>query len=186
MTDHSDRLAEMQDAYDGAEAKTSGGSVPDGDYDGLIERFDFWEKEGGGPLKLITEISIQDGGDYDGLSAPSVWHELEDPDRIAWTKGYLEMLGLEGVDLAQLPAALEPLAGTTQVSIRVVTTDKGEKKYRNTYVNEVTGTTEGISSGEKAKSKAKAKSKSKSKAKAAEPDDFEGDGAGGDDDDIPF
>jgi hypothetical protein len=165
MTDHAERLANMQDEYDDAEAKTSGGGVPDGDYEGQIERFDFWEKEGGGPLKLITEISVQDGGEFDGLSAPSVWHELEDPDRIAWTKGYLEMLGLQGVNLAELAEALEPLAGTTRVSIRVVTTDKGEKKYRNTYVNEVVGTVDGISSpGEEP---------------AAE-------GASGDDDDIPF
>lgn len=147
MTDYADRLAKMQDEYDAAEAATSGGAVPDGDYEGQIERFDFWEKEGGGPLKLITEISVQDGGEFDGLSAPSVWHELEDPDRIKWTKGYLEMLGLQGVNLAELPEALEPLAGTTRVSIRVVTTDKGEKKYRNTYVNEIIGRAEGISSG---------------------------------------
>jgi len=175
MTDHSDRLAEMQDAYDGVEAKTSGGAVPDGDYEGLIERFDFWEAEGGGPLKLITEISVQDGGDYDGLSAPSVWHELEDPDRIAWTKGYLEMLGLEGVNLAELPAALEPLAGTAQVAIRVVTTEKGEKKYRNTYVNEVIGH-EGVSS------------RSEDGAEESAGGDFESaaEGASGDDDDIPF
>jgi hypothetical protein len=146
MTDYAERLAEMQDAYDEAEAKTSGGSVPDGDYEGQIERFDFWEKEGGGPLKLITEISITEG-EYMGLSAPSVWHELEDPDRIAWTKGYLEMLGLEGVNLADLPAALEPLCGVARVSIRVTTTDKGEKKYRNTYVNELLGEGEAWTGG---------------------------------------
>lgn len=138
MTDYADRLAEMQDTYDGAEAKTSGGAVPDGDYEGQIERFDFWEKEGGGPLKLITEISITEG-EHMGLSAPSVWHELEDPDRIAWTKGYLEMLGLEGINLAELPQALEPLCGKARVAIRVTTTDKGDKKYRNTYVNELLG-----------------------------------------------
>lgn len=145
MTDYAERLAEMQDVYDDAEAKTSGGAVPDGDYEGQIERFDFWEKEGGGPLKLITEISVTEG-EYMGLSAPSVWHELEDPDRIAWTKGYLEMLGLEGVNLADLPQALEPLCGVARVSIRVTTTDKGDKKYRNTYVNELLGEGESWSS----------------------------------------
>lgn len=136
MTDYADRLAKMQDEYDSAEAKTSGGGVPDGDYEGQIERFDFWEKGGGGPLKLITEISVQEG-EFAGLSAPSVWHELEDPDRIGWTKGYLEMLGLQGVELSKLPEALEPLAGTTRVAIRVASTEKDGKTYRNTYVNEV-------------------------------------------------
>lgn len=151
MTDYAERLAEMQDVYDDAEAKTSGGAVPDGDYEGQIERFDFWEKEGGGPLKLITEISITEG-EYMGLSAPSVWHELEDPDRIAWTKGYLEMLGLSGVKLADLPEALEPLCGVARVSIRVTTTDKGEKKYRNTYVNELLGEGEAWTGGGSASS----------------------------------
>lgn len=133
MTDYADRLAAMQDAYDNAEAATSGGGVPDGEYEGQIERFDFWQKEDGAPLKLITEISVPDLG----LSAPSVWHELEDPDRIKWTKGYLEMLGLREINLAQLAGALEPLAGKCRVGITVKTTTKGDKTYRNTYVNEV-------------------------------------------------
>lgn len=172
MTDYAERLAEMQDTYDDAEAKTSGGAVPDGDYEGQIERFDFWEKEGGGPLKLITEISITEG-EHMGLSAPSVWHELEDPDRIAWTKGYLEMLGLEGVNLAELPQALEPLCGKARVAIRVTTTDKGEKKYRNTYVNELLGEGESWSGG--------------GSDVPADTSDFEGAAAGGGgEDDIPF
>jgi hypothetical protein len=136
MTNYEERLAKMQDEYDGAEARVSGGSVPDGEYEGLIERFDFWEKDGGGPLKLITEISVQQG-DYAGMSAPSVWHELEDPERIGWTKGYLEQLGIKGVNLAELPKALEPLAGRLRVLIRVTSTSKGDKTYRNTYVNDV-------------------------------------------------
>ncbi len=172
MTDYAERLAEMQDVYDDAEAKTSGGNVPDGDYEGQIERFDFWEKEGGGPLKLITEIIVTEG-EHMGLSAPSVWHELEDPDRIAWTKGYLEMLGLQGVALADLPEALEPLCGEARVSIRVTTTDKGEKKYRNTYVNELLGEGEAWTGG--------------GSDVPADTSDFEGAAAGGDgEDDIPF
>jgi hypothetical protein len=138
MTDYSKRLNDMQGAYDEADARTSGVSVPDGDYELQIERFDFWEKEGGGPLKLITELSVV-GGDHAGLSAPSLWHELEDPERIAWTKGYLETLGLQGVALAELPKALEPLCGKARVSGRVVTTESNGKKYRNVYVNELLG-----------------------------------------------
>lgn len=153
MTDHSDRLAKMQDAYDEAEAKTGGaGLAPDGDYEGLIERFDFWEKEGGGPLKLITEISVQGDSEFAGLSAPSVWHELEDPDRISYTKGYLEMLGLQGINLAKLPAALEPLCGKARVAIRVTSTEKNGKTYRNTYVNELLDG-EGPASGKTVSSK---------------------------------
>lgn len=134
-----ERLAKMDDTFESAEAARSG-AAPDGDYEGLIERFDFWSKEGG-PLKLITEVSIQ-GGDYDGFSAPSLWHDLEDPDRIKWTKGYLEMLGLEGIKLSELKEKLAPLAGRTRVLIRIATTENNGKTYRNTYLNSVLGTSE--------------------------------------------
>lgn len=139
MTDYAERLAQMQEAFDETEAKTGGARIPDDDYEGQIERFDFWEKDGGGPLKLITEISVV-GGEYDGRSAPSVWHELEDPDRIAWTKGYLEMLGLGGVPLVELPKALEPLCGNARVAFRVTTTERDGNKYTNVYINELLGT----------------------------------------------
>lgn len=137
MSGYADRLAAMDDQYESAEARTGGALVPDGEYEAVLERFDFWDpsakgKEGG--LKLVTELSVTDG-EYAGVAAPSVWHELEDPDRIGWTKGYLQMLGLEGIRLSQLESALEPLAGATKVAIRVVT--KGQ--YRNTYINEVIG-----------------------------------------------
>lgn len=131
-----ERLAKMDPTFEESEAARSG-SAPDGDYEGLIERFDFWSKEGG-PLKLITEISIQ-GGDYDGTSAPSLWHDLEDPDRIKWTKGYLEQLGLEGIKLSELKEKLAPLAGRTRVMIRIATSENKDtgKIYRNTYLNTV-------------------------------------------------
>jgi hypothetical protein len=138
VSSYSDRLADMDEQYESAEARAGGASVPDGEYEGLIERFDFWERDGGGPLKLITEISVADG-EYEGIQAPSVWHELEDPDRIGWTKGYLQMLGLEGVKLSELETALETVAGKTRVAVRVTSTEKNGRTYRNTYVNEVLG-----------------------------------------------
>ncbi len=138
MTSYADRLAAMDEKYESVEAKVSGGGVPDGDYEGVIQRFDFWQREGGGPLKLLTEITIA-SGEYAGLSAPTVWHELEDSERIGWTKGYLEMLGLQGVKLSELESKLEPLAGKTRVAIRVKTTSKNGRTFENTYVNEVLG-----------------------------------------------
>lgn len=138
MSNVSDRLRGMDDQFESTEAKVSGGSVPDGEYEALLERFDFWEKKGGGPLKLITEVRV-DAGEYAGLSAPSVWHELEDPERIGWTKGYLHTLGLEGVKPSELETALEPIAGRTRVGIRIATTTKNGKTYRDTYINEVIG-----------------------------------------------
>lgn len=141
MSSYADRLSGMDDAYAEAEAKTGGASVPDGEYEAIIERFDFWEAEGGGPLKLLTELSIAEG-DYAGVTPPSIWHELEDQERIGWTKGYLKLLGLEGIKLSELEDRLEPIAGRTRVAIRVATTTskKNGQKYTNTYINEVIGT----------------------------------------------
>lgn len=139
MADYKERLEKMDEQFESVEPVVAGGSVPDGEYEGKIERFDFWSKEGG-PLKLITEISIVEG-EFKGLSAPTLWHELEDPDRLKWTKGYLEMLGLKGIKLSELEAALEPIAGRTRVVIRVTSTENNGKTYRNTYVNEVLGQT---------------------------------------------
>jgi hypothetical protein len=164
-----ERLEAMEETFQNAEAARSG-SAPDGDYEGLIERFDFWSKEGG-PLKLITEISIQ-SGDHAGTSAPSLWHDLEDPDRIKWTKGYLEQLGLEGIKLSELKERLAPLAGKTRVGIRIATTTNKDtgKVYRNTYLNTVLEPREVDEAAEAAK-------------KAFDGEDVSGQG---DDGDIPF
>lgn len=136
---YEDRLAAMDDTFEQTAAQTAAG-IPDDDYEGVIERFDFWEPEGGGPLKLITEISV-DRGEYAGRSAPSIWHELEDPDRIGYTKGFLEQLGIQGIKLSELESALEPLAGRCRVefTVRSNVSKKNGKTYRNTYINQVLG-----------------------------------------------
>jgi hypothetical protein len=127
----------MDDQFESAEAKSSG-SLPDGDYEAQIERFDFWDDNGQRPLKLVTELTVV-GDKYAGMKAPSVWHDLEDPDRLGYVKGYLHLLGLEGMKLSELESALEDVVGTT-VAIRVVTKPpKDGKTFRNTYINEVLG-----------------------------------------------
>jgi hypothetical protein len=175
MSGYADRLAGMDDVYADTAPKTASGGVPDGEYEAMIERFDFWEADGGGPLKLITELSIAEG-DYAGQSPPSVWHELEDEERIAWTKGYLELLGLEGIRLSELEDRLEPLAERTRVAIRVATTTskKNGREYRNTYINEVIGTP-----GEAEPTQAQKVESEFATAMA-------GQNFAGDDDDIPF
>jgi hypothetical protein len=139
MSNVADRLRGMDDQFENAEAKVSGGSVPDGEYEATIDRFDFWEADRGGPLKLLTELSVATG-DYAGLKPPSVWHDLEDEERLGFVKGYLHLLGLEGVKLSELETALEPVVGT-RVAIRVATrtSKKNGLDYTNTYINEVLG-----------------------------------------------
>lgn len=175
MSSYADRLSGMDDAYAEAEARSSSAGVPDGDYEAIIERFDFWEAKEGGPLKLLTELSIAEG-DYAGMQPPTVWHELEDEERIAWTKGYLQLLGLEGIKLSELEDALEPIAGKTRVGIRVATTTSktNGKEYRNTYINEVIG-----EPGEAEPSTAQKVESEFAKAMA-------GENFAGEDDDIPF
>lgn len=173
---YEDRLAAMDDVFEETAAQTAAG-IPDDDYEGVIERFDFWEPEGGGPLKLITEISV-DRGDYAGRSAPTIWHELEDPDRIGYTKGFLEQLGIEGIKLSELEAALEPLAGRCRIefTVRSNVSKKNGKTYRNTYINQVLGM-----DGE---------ATIKPAPESDVPGDFDPDpqdfGDGGQEDDIPF
>lgn len=137
-----DRLEKANDVWGGAETKEGGGgSLPDGEYWTTINGFDFpeskWEPY---DLQLQTEFVVS-GGDFEGR-VKNVWHTLENPERIGWTKGYLKMLGLDvdEINLAELPSLLEQVLDTA-VLIRVKTTQKrvnGEmKSYTDVYVNEV-------------------------------------------------
>lgn len=134
-----ERLASMEGEYEAAEARAGGGTVPDDTYQATIERFDFWEPDGGGELRLVTECLIT-SGDYAGMHPPSVWHNLEDPEKLGFLKAYLNLLGLGEVKLSELQGALETVLDTP-VEIRVATrkSKKDGKEYTNTYINKRLG-----------------------------------------------
>lgn len=127
------RLANMDAAFD--DAPMAGASVPDGDYEARIDRFDFVEVNGS--MKLTTEVLIT-AGDYEGLAPPKVWHDLEDQSKLQYLKGFLSTLGVEGLKLSELRSKLNDLLDTP-VAIRVKTTTKGGNTYTNTYINERLG-----------------------------------------------
>lgn len=147
ITNLEERLASMQSHFDGATVNT-GGSLyelpPDGDYQALVHRFDFFESNAGQAF-LKTELEIQNDPQYSGRIASTV-HNLEDPDRIGWLKGHLQLLGMDvdGLDLREIrpgsPRLQELL--DTPVAIAIKTSDRLDKDgqpYRNVYVNQRLG-----------------------------------------------
>lgn len=136
------RLAAMQPAFNDAPADASSpfDPPPDGDYQALVKRFDFFESKSGQAF-IKTELEVVHDAHYTGREA-SVVHNLEDPDRIGYFKRHLALLGanVDDLDLRQVrPGSplLEDLCDTP-VEITVKTSDRLDKDgnpYRNVYVN---------------------------------------------------
>lgn len=141
-----ERLAAMQPHFDQASTDTGPGSLPpDGDYQALVKRFDFFEAKSSGQAFLKTELEIVHDRDYAGREAEVV-HNLEDPDRINWLKRHLSTLGadVEGLDLRQVRPGSQLLEALldTPVEITIKTSDRRDKDgnpYRNVYVNRKLG-----------------------------------------------
>jgi antitoxin component HigA of HigAB toxin-antitoxin module len=132
-----ERLGAMNDTFQSA---YDGGMPEDGDYQALVERFDFFES-GAGELFLKTELRIQLDPKYEGATVETV-HNLEHPERIQWAKKHLRTLGLELDDFSTLQARLSEVLDVP-VAITIKTSDKVNEKtgepYRNVYVNERLG-----------------------------------------------
>lgn len=138
--DVAERLKDMDKAWQESEANSGGGSsVPDGDYQAAVARFDFFESKKDGNLTLVTEFEIVAPRNVG--SAVKTFHDLENPDRLGWAKGHLETLGIENVnplsDLEdRLKGALDQVCEIALVSKKV-----GDKTYQNVYLN---GVVEGV------------------------------------------
>lgn len=139
--DIGERLKDMDKVWQQAEANTGGGtaSVPDGDYQASVFRFDFFDSKKNGNLTLVTEFEIIAPNNIGGKV--KTFHDLEDADRIGWAKGHLAMLGVENVnpltDLEErLADALDQVCEIALVSKKV-----GDKTFQNVYLN---GVVEGV------------------------------------------
>lgn len=131
---YADRLGHMDGAYDSA--PIAGGVddlPPDGDYQVVIDRFDFIESNKNGRLYLKT-IGTVAVGPHKGRQV-STLHDLEDPDRLKYLKRHLSTMEVEPVSLRHLEASL---AGALDVPflVAIKTTSDG---YRNVYFNQKLG-----------------------------------------------
>lgn len=140
-----DRLAAMQAAFKDASDPSSNFELPpDGDYQALVNGFDFLEFNDVAFLK--TELQIHNDPEYTGSSA-STMHNLEDPDKIGWLKKHLAILGVnvEHLDLTEVRPGSATLSAVldTPVEITIKTGSRINQKtgepYRNVYVNRSLG-----------------------------------------------
>jgi hypothetical protein len=135
MTDIQAKLAGMDEAYE----NTTDGQPEDGDYQAVIERFDFFEGRDG-TLYLKTELKIAHDPIYDGATVEAI-HNLSDEDKLVWTKKYLGILGYEG-KLSQLPSEIGAFVGTP-VDIAVKRSAKINDftglHYLNVFINRKLG-----------------------------------------------
>jgi hypothetical protein len=133
VTNYADRLAIMDAAYDAA--PMAGGVddlPPDGEYQVVIDRFDFIESKKNNRLYLKT-ISTVAIGPHTGRTI-STLHDLEDPDRLKQLKRHLSVLEVEPVSLRHLETSLQD---ALDVPFLVAVKTNGE--YRNVYFNQKLG-----------------------------------------------
>lgn len=131
---YADRLSRMDDAWGKAQVD-SRGLPPDGDYQAMIDRFDFIDSSNG--LLLKTELHITQG-DYEGMRCSTI-HNLEQSDRLEPAKRHLAALNALPQKLSDLervlPSALDALV---EVTVKTAAkTDEHGNHYRNLYVNKV-------------------------------------------------
>lgn len=128
-----DRLRQRDDAFAKAPvAGTSGEMPPDGQYQAVLNRFDFIDTKNG--LKLLTELTVA-VGDYSGWNL-TTWHDLEDPDKFKWLKAHLVALEVpEPPSLTDLDFVLKGALDAPYL----VTVKRGDAGYANAYIEQRLG-----------------------------------------------
>jgi hypothetical protein len=114
------------------------GPAPDGTYQALVNRFDFFESDKSGDAFLKTEFQIEHDEEHAGKTIESI-HNLTQPDRLEWLHQHLERLGLQVPNLAELEDYLQ---GALDVPVEIeLKTNEGSdgKLYQNVYVNKRLG-----------------------------------------------
>lgn len=138
--DRKARLAAMENAWKQADAPKSDSEkkeyepLPDGEYQGRVELFDFHESKKDGSLSLRTQFEIL-GPVREGARV-STFHDLEKPERLKWTRLHLEALGINVHSLEELESAL-PSALDKVADLALKSKQVGDKTYQNVYVNRV-------------------------------------------------
>lgn len=140
----SDRLKANNAAWKESRPMVSAFDLPpDGDYQAIVDRFDFIQSKKNERYYLKTELKIMGGGEWDGHMV-STLHDMEDPERFDFLKTHLTRMGMDPIpdELDNLPSALNGLLDTP-VEVTVKTSNdinpKTSQPYRNLYVNKALG-----------------------------------------------
>lgn len=148
MTDISnldERLAALNTDFKAAPVATDDSKFdlpPDGDYQAVVNRWDFFESKKD-ELFLKTEYLVQHYPEHAGAQIDLIY-SLEDPERFQYLKKDLATLGadVDSLDLTELRPGSPTLEGLcdTPVLLRVATSKKTNpntgKPYRNAYLQE--------------------------------------------------
>lgn len=149
-----ERMRQKQEKFDQAKV-TSGYSQdwpPDGSYQALIRRFDFFEPKApradGTTAYLKTEFDIANHPEHDGRTVETI-HALDSDEgwRIEALKTHFDRLGIDvaTLDLTELVPGSDTLQGLLDVPVEIAikTSDQIDEKsgepYRNLYVNKRLG-----------------------------------------------
>jgi hypothetical protein len=128
-------LAGMDDTYE----NTTDGRPEDGDYQAVIQRFDFFEGKDGS-VYLKTELRIAHDPLYEGWEAEAI-HNLTDAKKLTYTKKYLTILEYDG-KLSELPARIGDYVGVP-VDITIKRSDRINSydglPYLNVFINRKLG-----------------------------------------------
>lgn len=107
---YEDRLKQYDDNFNGAQRQRDLGELPPpGDYQAIVDRFDFFEAKSNGRLYLKTELKVV-GTEHEGWPIETI-HDLEDPERFDWLKTHLHRLGadVDNFQLSQIETLLHDL-----------------------------------------------------------------------------
>jgi hypothetical protein len=149
-----ERLAEQQELYNQAPAASGDPSElpPDGTYQVLIRRWDFFESKAGvAYLKLESEVALDP--EYQGRSVDKIWNlepranQSQDQWRqsLSFLKGDLKTIGVPPeTPLTEIRPGSAVLEAVLDVPLQIVIktsekTDADGNPYRNVYINERLG-----------------------------------------------
>lgn len=133
-----------QDFADAPLPERSGGNVPDGKYQVKIDSVEIRSNQFNGGMELAMRLKVLDGPQ----SGRIIFHqrEIDNPERMSYLRGDLNVCGLELQKLSELPRKLESLLDVrldVQVKSKASKNDP-EKIYQNVYLNKRLSDADGV------------------------------------------
>lgn len=134
VQDLQSKLEMLQENWDKAPVD---GVIPEGEYEGEVTDFDFFENRDGTELFLKTEITVRVPRDYNDQTV-EVINSLSHPERVRYSKELLSKLGVDvtALDMGDLIPKLREVVGSG-VGFKVAHNERNGKTYQNVYVNDL-------------------------------------------------